>query len=464
MALRLKRGTTSELAGYTPLEGELVYDQTTKSLYVGDGALAGGKLLSAGSTLIEDLVLGGNDITGTGNINITGDIFATGTIQANGDITIGNGDVTDNVIFNSSVSSNFVPDANGTRDLGAVSYKWGTLHVNDVNATNVNANTFGYHTGDVEGSVFADNSTMLIDGVAGRIVGPVYSNVTGNVTGDVIGDVVSSNTSGVVLDTSAATAVFTGDVNGAVTGTFTGVLKSSSGETVLDTGSTDTLEMRGNVLGDLIGSVYGVDSSRLVDGTNGSINLNGTVQDDIIPNVTDTHNLGSSEVRFHRAYVADKIYVAGVNVRVEDDQLSVKGGVANRLPVSTTLNGAIPSGSRTTFTVATTDGILPGAIFSLPGVSEAVVLTAAAGTVTTVSSFTAAGGGGGDGAAVTFYNPPVPTLSFVDSAPTGTPTNDIGSLGDTKGMVYADANYVYICYENYNGLTPIWARIATTSW
>lgn len=463
MALRLKRGTTSELAGYTPLEGELVYDTDTKSLYVGDGSLAGGKLLSSGLTLIDDLVLGGNDITGTGNINITGNIHATGNITSDGDITIGNGDLTDNVVFNSSVSSNFVPDANGTRDLGAESYKWGTLHVNDVSATNVTGNTFGYHTGDMEGSVFADNSTMLVDGVAGRIVGPVYSNVNGNV----IGDVVSATTSGVVLDTSASVAVFTGnvtgDLTGDVTGTFTGFLKSSSGEIVLDTGSTDTLEMRGNVIGDLTGSVYSVNSTRLIDATNGSIELDGTVQGNIIPDVTSTHNLGSSELRFNRAYIQDKVYIAGVNLRVEDDQLSVKGGVANRLPVSTTLNGAIPSGSRTTFTVASTDGILPGAVFSLPGVSEAEVLTASAGTVTTVSSFTAAGGGGGDGAAVTFYNPPVPTLSFVNSAPTGTPTNDIGSLGDKKGMVYADASYVYICYDDYNGITPIWARTAS-SW
>ena len=40
---------------------------------------------------------------------------------------------------------------------------------------------------DIIGSVFADDSTMLVDGTSGRIVGPVFANVTGNVTGDTTG-------------------------------------------------------------------------------------------------------------------------------------------------------------------------------------------------------------------------------------------------------------------------------------
>jgi hypothetical protein len=56
---------------------------------------------------------------------------------------------------------------------------------------------------DVTGSVFADDSSMMIDATEGRIVGPVFANVTGNVTGDLLGNV-------------------TGDLLGNVTGTVTG--------------------------------------------------------------------------------------------------------------------------------------------------------------------------------------------------------------------------------------------------
>jgi hypothetical protein len=50
----------------------------------------------------------------------------------------------------------------------------------------------GYHVGDSTGSVFADDSTLLVDGVMGRIVGPVFANVTGNITGTHTGTVVTS--------------------------------------------------------------------------------------------------------------------------------------------------------------------------------------------------------------------------------------------------------------------------------
>jgi len=42
-------------------------------------------------------------------------------------------------------------------------------------------------TGDLKGSVFADDSTKLVDGVEGKIVGPVEADVTGNVTGNTTG-------------------------------------------------------------------------------------------------------------------------------------------------------------------------------------------------------------------------------------------------------------------------------------
>jgi hypothetical protein len=86
---------------------------------------------------------------------------------------------------------------------------------------------------DIIGSIFADDSTMLVDAVAGRIVGPVFSNVTGNVSGNLTG-----NSSG----------THTGAVVGNVTGTLTGYQT-----------------------GDMTGSVFADNSTMLVDGTGGRI-------------------------------------------------------------------------------------------------------------------------------------------------------------------------------------------------
>lgn len=86
---------------------------------------------------------------------------------------------------------------------------------------------------DIIGSVFADDSSMLIDGTNGRIVGPVFSNVTGDVTGNLTGNSNGTHTGPVV-----------GNVSGNLTGYHTG---------------------------DVTGSVFSDASTMLVDGTNGRI-------------------------------------------------------------------------------------------------------------------------------------------------------------------------------------------------
>jgi hypothetical protein len=90
---------------------------------------------------------------------------------------------------------------------------------------------------DIIGSVFGDDSTMLIDGTGGRIVGPVFANVTGDVTG---------NVTGTLTGNSAGT--HTGAVVGNVTGNLTGYQT-----------------------GDMTGSVFGDNSTMLIDGTNSRI-------------------------------------------------------------------------------------------------------------------------------------------------------------------------------------------------
>lgn len=38
-----------------------------------------------------------------------------------------------------------------------------------------------------------------------------------------------------------------------------------------------------------------------------------------------------------------------------------------------------------------------------------------------------------------------------------------GTAGDKAGMIWADANYIYMCIAAYNGVSNIWVRAATTS-
>ena len=449
MALRLKRGTTAERLTYTPLVGELVYDINLKAIYIGDGAIVGGKLLASGREIIDDIVLNGNDITGTGNIDITGDvdvagnIHATGNITSDGTITLGNNNA-DAVEFKAEIISNIVPDVDNTYDLGTASKKWNTLYANVIEATTVSGNTTGYHSGDVTGSVFADNSTLLVDSTSGRIVGPVFANVTGNTagthTGNVIGNVLGN---------------VNGNLDGVVTGTFIGAVTNSDGTVIFDTRLAGSgLTIPADIIGDLSGSVFGQNSTRLVDASENIINTDGTVIE-VIPYLDETYRIGTREAKFTVLHLADGINIADQHLRTEGNKLSAWGGISNNVEVSTTLSADVADGvSTTNFTVTSGSGIKPGAKFYLNGTSEITVSTVVGGTVTATALFTPSGNLSGQ--TVKFYNPSssTPSVTFRDVAP----VTSKGLNGDKPGMVFANANYIYFCIANWDGTTDIWVR------
>lgn len=88
MALRLRRGTNADRLTVTPAEGELLYTTDSKKIYAGDGSTVGGNIVSGINNLLEDLTpqLGGDldlnskNIVGNGNVNILGTINATGIL------------------------------------------------------------------------------------------------------------------------------------------------------------------------------------------------------------------------------------------------------------------------------------------------------------------------------------------------------------------------------------------------
>mgnify|MGYP001172282009 CR=1 FL=1 len=128
MALQIRRGTDSQRQGITPKAGEPIFTTDTKKLYIGDGSTAGG--------IVVDTT--GNQIT---------DIIEDITPQLGGPLDLNN----QNIV--------------GTGNIAITG---------QISATSI----------DLKGSIFADDSTLLVDGISGRIVGPVHANVTGNVTGN----------------------------------------------------------------------------------------------------------------------------------------------------------------------------------------------------------------------------------------------------------------------------------------
>ncbi len=150
MALQIRRGPTADRMSYTPVVGELIWDTSTNSLYIGNGTTAGG--LPAGTLVTEDvqdiastmLVNGTHqNITFTyddtlGRINSTFDLSSfNGTISADGfigshyanDSTLLLNAATGAVNLNGTVKGNIIPDADIAYDLGSASYRFRDLYL-----------------------------------------------------------------------------------------------------------------------------------------------------------------------------------------------------------------------------------------------------------------------------------------------------------------------------------------------
>jgi hypothetical protein len=114
-------------------------------------------------------------VTVAGGVGIQGNLWVGGSIAGN--IQLGNVTTTGSITATGGFIGNLTGNMAGTL-IGAVN---------------------GIVDGDLSGSVFADDSTLLVDGVMGRIVAPVFADVTGNVSGNLSGSVYG-NSSTLIVD------------------------------------------------------------------------------------------------------------------------------------------------------------------------------------------------------------------------------------------------------------------------
>lgn len=217
MSLRLRRGTDGERLAITPEAGELIFTTDTKTVYVGDGSTVGGVVVSAGGVTIDDLgdtnivSVQDGDILGYNSSNskweatrfvatdITGSVFAKDSgVLVDSDAGLVTGTVdTDSVTASGTITANaFVGDITGavTGDV-----------VGDVTG-NVVGTTTGYHTGDVSGSLFAIDSSVMVDAINGELLANrVFTTKVDNTSGSLL----LQGTTNVKMQISGGTNVLT---------------------------------------------------------------------------------------------------------------------------------------------------------------------------------------------------------------------------------------------------------------
>jgi hypothetical protein len=132
----------------------------------------------------------------------------------------------------------------------------------------------GNVNGDLVGSVFADTSTMMIDGTSGKIVGPLEGNTftgTLNFSGSTWNNVPGSSSVSVTSDVNDF--INSGNVNFSyAVGDRSASFNINFSTPLIETSKVRIAELQSNIIrGDLIGSVFSDTSSMIINGTDGSL-------------------------------------------------------------------------------------------------------------------------------------------------------------------------------------------------
>jgi hypothetical protein len=265
MPLQIRRGPTADRLSNTPLVGELVFDTTTSSVYIGNGTTAGGlpvtnfsvgdaRITTAkvflGDSLNDNSVHSGVTFSYVGDRLqatvaqdlsnyiglITADQGFKGNLWADDSGMIINSE-THTVYGNFVPQGHIIPDTNIAYDLGTSAYRFRDIYLSGTSiylgdavitsidssvnlpaGSTVNGQPLGINEGDtynitVSGNVIGTDSTVLVDTTAGKFHGDLYGSVF-------------ADDSSILVD--AQDGVLRGTLIGNVTGNVTGDLTGTA--------------------------------------------------------------------------------------------------------------------------------------------------------------------------------------------------------------------------------------------
>jgi hypothetical protein len=213
----IRNSDGNSIIGYTSIQSDVIAD-TDNTRDIGSSAVkwAEGHFTNLYGTLTGNVV---GNVTGnvTGNLTGTADVASTVALTATNstnathypifvDSATGNEGVRTDTgyTYNPStgvISSTGVSVTDATVSGTAYSFNissTGTANLTTVNVGNTLSVTAGIE-GDLTGSVYSDNSTQMINGVTGKVVGPIEVNIANiSITGGTPNQVIKTNGSGVL--------------------------------------------------------------------------------------------------------------------------------------------------------------------------------------------------------------------------------------------------------------------------
>jgi hypothetical protein len=259
MPLQIRRGTEAErqLLATPPQEGELIYITDSEQLYVGDG-----------TSLLKNIT----PVTGYTDENALDYIGSVLDAGPHTGITFTHDDAANTISASINPTQNITTlTVTGNTTLATTTIN-GTLSVT------------GKLIADFNGSIHADDSTLLVDGVDGKI------NLDGTVKGNIIPDVSEAYDIGSVSQKFkdlylSGTSLWLGAAQVTATGSAINLPAGSrvGGNLIQDAVSEDTAFIR-----DIQGSVFADDSTQLVNAIDATVRLNNGVVNIDGPSVTSS--------------------------------------------------------------------------------------------------------------------------------------------------------------------------------
>ena len=201
MALRLRRGTDAERLLITPVEGELIYTTDTKLLYVGDGTTVGGIIATGQGGTSDGSLAGLSDTAVAGvtdgqqivwNAGLGRWVPADKTLESLNDVVAAgatdsqvltwDSDASSWIAADPTIGASELSDLTDVDTLGLVTgdvlaydgAEWVAASLQEI--IDPNTPIFADFNGDLRGSVFGDDSTLLVDSETGMLLGDIETN------------------------------------------------------------------------------------------------------------------------------------------------------------------------------------------------------------------------------------------------------------------------------------------------
>ena len=374
----------SSLAGINFTDGANTTIVDPTQVTTGNLTLAGNTLTSSTGNITID-PSGNDDIILNADVNITGNLDVGGNITLAGNIQIGDTTL-DTVTVVADFTSNLIPDADQTYDLGSSAKAWRTIYVDQVDNGQMTVKDNRIQT-------TVSNSNLELDAAG-----------TGSVR--LLADITTPLSTFNLLDTTATTVNFAGAATAIDIGAATGTLTINNNKTVLN--STGTLQIpvgniaqRGSgVTGEVrfnteLSSFEGYANSTW-QGLGGVKSVDGLTF--IVPETSPAASNGELEFYAEDAAGTGSVKVVGLNrtrltvpiatasTTTTDGALIVTGGVGigGTVNIGTNLNvtGDVAVNGGDLTTTATTFNLVNGTAttVNLAGAGTAVNIGAATGT------------------------------------------------------------------------------------